>query len=247
MLSLLTKFGDNETAKPLILRTLESGDKAERDEILRVIGASGGISGDDVYDKISDLARRGIVQAEARTTLLVRINKTRARPELLRDLTSNVNNKVFVRSAAALQNYYGDPSDYAKIIPGILQRGLHKEGSYDKGNGLFWINADHFAQYVQSASGDNLKPALEVLEADSVLCKPTLTSMLIQHLESPRPEVRVLAARALMKTLAQSGADQGTIKTALHQALGREQSAAVKLVLKKLVRRINLREALPKK
>lgn len=225
----LARYGDNEVAKPLILRILDRGSKEQRAEALRGIGSTGGVSGDDLYAKIEDLARRKIITDQAKTTYLARIDKERALIKILVELRSTSDKRKFLYSAWTLQDNYGRPTDFKEILPRLKELGLTERRSFDgKSDGLFWINADLLAAYIDIAQGGDLKLALGMMAQHGSLTSSAGAPALMRRLEHAEPEIRVLAAQALVKVMGRSSADKKAINAALTMALQKEVNPQAK-------------------
>lgn len=243
LISAAARFGDNEIAKPFILGILEKGTKEERNEALGVLGVPGGISGPEIYDKVEALVKRGLIPIQARTTYLSRIDKVRALPEVLRDVNSSRDKRIFVHSARVLQNSYRRPEDFKRIIPRIEELGLAESGSFDgKSNGLFWIDAQLLATFVESADGPDLQRVLTLMTKHSPLVVPETVPTLIRKLEHAQPTVRALSALVLETAMGYSQADREGIKTALRMATERESDPTTRKSLQDSMVRIERRE-----
>lgn len=239
----VVRYGDNDSGKPFILRILDRGTEGERTEALRVLGAPGGVSGPEIYDKVEELAQRGLVSQESKATYLARIDKDRARPKILSELSSTGNKRVFVYNARALQDYYRRPEDFKRIIPRLIQFGLAKKGSFDgKSNGLFWIDATLLASYVDTAEGEDLRVVLELMTQYSPLIKPASVPTITRKLENAAPRIRVLAAQGLETAANYNLEDVAGIKASLRAAADKEQDAVTKTALQESLMRIERRE-----
>jgi hypothetical protein len=235
----LARYGDNDVAKPLILSILDRGKKEERAEALRGIGSPGGISGDDLYEKIVELARRGVITNEAKMTYLSRVDKNRALEKILDEIRSTKDRRAFLYAAWTLQDSYHRPSDFKEILPRLKELGLTKDKSFDgKSAGLFWINTDLLAAYVDIAKGNDLKLALGMMAQYGSLTRPSSAPALMRQLKNPDPEVRVLAAQALEKVMGRSHADRKTINAALKSALQNEKDPQAKISIQDVILRI---------
>lgn len=218
----IVRYGDDEAGKSFVLGLLETGSNAERSEIFKGLGSPGGIGGDAVYNKIADLAKRGIIKQEIRTALLARVDKNRALVELLSEIDSVQDKAQFLSSARTLQNRYRRPQDYKRIFPRLKTFGLHQRGSFKGGNGLFWIDAELLTSYIDTAKGPDLILALEIMTADSTLCAPAAVPVLITKLRADEAQVRAYAATALGKAVEDTRVDSKIVKAALKNALGKE-------------------------
>lgn len=221
----IVRYGDNETAKPFAINLLENGTAEERTEVLRVVGAPGGVGGAEIYDKVADLANRGVIPKDGRASVLARIDKQRALPEILNDIESAQDKLQFISSARTLQNLYRQPENFKRVLPRLKALGLDKRGSFRGGNGLFWIDAALLTNYVESAKGQELVLALEIINADSTLCAPGAVPTLIKKLSEADPRTRGLAATALGKAAEDTRSDMASIKAALNTALQKESVA----------------------
>jgi hypothetical protein len=235
----LARYGDNEIAKPLILRILDRGSKEERAEALRGLGSPEGVSGDDLYAKIEDLARRKIITDEAKTTYLARIDKNRALVKILDEVRTTRDKRKFLYSAWTLQDSYGRPADFKTILPRLKELGLTERRSFDgKSDGLFWIRANLLAAYLDIAQGKDLKLALELMAQYSSLTRPASASALIRQLDNTDPQNRMLAARALEQVAGRSRSDKRAINAALSEAIQKEAGSQTKKALQDSLDRI---------
>lgn len=243
----ITRYGENEIAKPFVLKLLNDGPQVERDAALAVLGAPGGVSGPEFYDKVADLAKRGLINAEGRTTMLARVDKARALAEVIHGVETASDKTQFLYSAWALQDYYRRPEDFKLILPRIKEFGLTGTNSFRGGDGTFWVDADLLAQYTSSAKGKELEIALEIMESNSSLCKPVTVPTLIRALKDAAPKNRTLAARALKKAWGFGEADKAVIKTSLQAALEKETDAETRKTLLNVLRRMGLAEEIQRK
>lgn len=235
----LARFGDNEVAKPLILEILDHGSKDERSEALRGIGSPAGVSGGDLYEKIEELARRKIITEEAKATYLSRVDKNRALVKILAELRTTKDKRTFLYRAWTLQDSYRRPADFKEILPRLKELGLTKSRSFDgKSDGLFWVNAELLAAYVDIAQGNDLKLALEMMAQHGALTRPISAPALIRRLEHPDPEIRVLAAQALEKVMGRSLSDKKGINAALNITLQKELDPQAKKSIQDVIARI---------
>lgn len=239
----LARYGDNEVAKPIILRVLDRGSRQDRFEALRGLGSPGGVSGEDLYKKIEELAGRGVITKEAAATYLSRIDKERALTKILQELRTTRDKRTFVYRAWTLQNTYRRPEDFKEILPRINEFGLTKSKSFDgRSDGIFWIDAGLLASYVDMATGADLKLALKMMAQHSLLTRPESSPPLIRLLESPEPEIRILAAQALEQVSGYSLSDKKSINTALQRAIRREEEFRTKSALQTSADRITSAE-----
>lgn len=234
----LARYGDNEVAKPFILRVLERGTKDERAEAFRGLGSPGGISGDDLYAKIEDLARRAIITDQAKTTYLARIDNERALTSILKEVRSTRDKRKFLYSAWTLQNTYRNPKNYKDILPRLKELGLTQRESFDgKSDGLFWVNAELLAAYIDIAQGSDLRLALEMMAEHAALTRPASAPALMRRLEHADPAIRALAAQALEKVLSRSLSDKKSIYQALDSAAEREVDPNTKNLIQDVISR----------
>lgn len=227
VLQAITKYGENSVAKPYIMGVLNSNDKADRDAVLAVLGAPGGISDDELYDKVEELAKNGAIKSEARTTMLARVDKPRALKEIIKDLETTKDKEHFVYSAWALQDYFRDPANYRYIVPRLKEFGLESDGrimnkSFKGGSGIGWMDGELFSQYIESAPEAEAKRAFDIMVRDGLLCKPATVPMLLRMLKHKNPDFRVYAARGLRKAAGYSQSDMAAIKSGLRAAIDSE-------------------------
>lgn len=233
LLRALTKYGDNQIAKPFILKLMMGPIEKERTEILRVLGAPGGISGPEIFDLVKQLGDSGIINSEGRTTMLARVDRERALPEILKELKTTNDKNLFVYSAWALQTYYNKAENFKFIVPRLQEFGLASDGivmnkSFKGGSGIGWVNADLFSEYVENAPPSEVKRAFEIMTKETQLCKPSTVPMLSRMMKRTDPEIRRMAAKGLRRASEFSRSDAVAIKAALLAGFESETDAQVK-------------------
>lgn len=227
ILGTITQYGDDEIAKPFILNLLENGTDEERGEITRYLGWGRGITGDDVYDKVDELTKRGVLKREMRL-LLPSLNKDRALPEIERTVRSSKDKREFINYARALQEEYRRPDDFKVFLTRIRELGLDKWDGFEGSHGLYWIDPELFAVYLGSATGVDLRLALEMSRINPRLSSPAIAPVFQQKLTDPDSKSRVLAAQVLRETANSALADRQAIRSSIQQALAAENDATVR-------------------
>lgn len=229
----LAKYGDNQYAKPFILNVLDGSDASEQDAALRMLGAPGGVSGPEFFGKVKQLAANRKIESRAIPTFLIRANKEMALPGILEDLRATQDKETFIYTAWPLQDYYRDPDNYRYIVPRLKEFGLASDGilsnkSFRGGNGIGWIDADMFSQYIEKAPQAEAKEAFGIMVLEGLLCKPSTVPMLMRMLKHPDPVMRLYAAQGLHKAAGYSQSDMKLIKDNLKTAIEVEKSEPTK-------------------
>jgi hypothetical protein len=229
----LAKYGDNQFAKPFILNVLDGSNDDEQNAALRMLGAPGGVSGPEFFDKVKQLAAKRKIKSQAIPTFLARANKEMARPGLIEDLKTTKDQENFIYTAWALQDNYRDPANYRYIVPRLKEFGLASDGrimnhSFRGGSGIGWIDPDLFSQYVETATNSLDKEAFGIMILDSHLCGPSTVPMLIRMLRNEDPTFRLMAAQGLHRSSGYSLADKKSIKANLKTAIDLEKTASTK-------------------
>lgn len=223
----ITLYGDDVVAKKFVLRILEKGAKEEREAALAVVGMLA-VTGDDVYAMIEQLVKRKLIPLRDRTTVLARVNKEKALPEILKDVAASKDREIFLYSAWALLEYYRRPEDYGRILPRIKELRLGEPNSFKNTDGLFWMKADLFAAYLDQVRGEELISALAFMEAFDAVRRPTSAPAVQRKLGDGSPQARASAARILAKLSEYSKADRTSIKESLRHAESAETDQQVK-------------------
>lgn len=237
ILQTITLHGDDVVAKQFVLKILDKGTAIERREVLAVLG-TGTVSGDDVYDKLEDMFRRGALDRSGRATMLARVSRQRALPEVLKEIKTTRDPQIFIYASRTLQDTYRRPEDYGLTLPKLVELGLQKRGSYKGGNGLFWINSSLLGTYLETAEGQDLRTALEVLVSDMALCKPVIVPSLISRLDTREASARVLIAKALQMAIEDTRTDSQVVTRALSSALEKESDVQARQALADAVKRV---------
>lgn len=232
----LAKYGDNQHAKPFILNVLDGSDTGEQDSALRMLGAPGGVSGPEFFGKVKELAVKRQIESRAIPTFLIRANKELALPGILEELRTTKDKETFIYTAWPLQDYYRDPDNYRYIVPRLKEFGLASDGilsnkSFRGGNGIGWIDADMFSQYIEKAPQPEAKEAFGIMVLDGLLCKPSTVPMLMRMLKHEDPAFRLLAARGLRKAAGYSHSDK-SIYSKLKEAYAAEKDESTKTGIK---------------
>ena len=95
--------------------------------------------------------------------------------KILNELRSTKDKRTFLYRAWTLQDSYQRPADFKDILPRIKEFGLTESRSFDgKSDGLFWINAELLAAYIDIAQGPDLKLALEMMAQHGALTQSLL-------------------------------------------------------------------------
>lgn len=230
----LTKFGDREIAKPFILRILDTCSMPERFDILNTLGLEHGLGGPDFYAKIESLVQKGVISPEWRTNFLVKVDKQRALAEMIKDIKTTTDRKIFMHAAANLQDYFRQPDDYRLTLRRAKEFGLLKTdflGPY----GLFWINYNLLAEYLKIAKGEDLHLCLEVMGTSPALVAPAAIPVLIEKLSDPDPVTRRLAIHPLHMGSYHGRVNQGPVLEAIRAALSKEPDPNIRAEMQQAV------------
>lgn len=247
----LAKYGDNQHAKPFILNVLDGSDAGEQDSALRMLGAPGGVNGPEFFGKVKQLAVKRKIKSQAIPTFLIRANKELALPGILEDLRTTKDKETFIYTAWPLQDYYRDPDNYRYIVPRLKEFGLVSDGilnnkSFRGGNGIGWIDADMFSQYIEKAPQSEAKEAFGIMVLEGLLCKPSTVPMLMRMLQHQDPVMRLYAAQGLRKASGYSLSDK-SIYANLKSALASEADEVTKKGIKTEIDTLDRHEMMRKK
>ena len=241
IIRMLADNGDKDVVKPFALKLLDRGSDAERKELVTYLGMRTPLTGDEYYDKVVELANKGVLEQKSKDALLASLNKDRALPEITKDVDSAQDKTQFLYAAWALQDYYHRPEDFRRILPRIKEFGLDKPNSFAGGDGIFWIDDKLFEAYIDEARGKDLRLALELMSQHPTLCPPPSASMLASKLRDESPEIRLLAARALAHVSGYTLGNPSEIAAFLKSAFDRESVPANRAALERLMSEVETR------
>lgn len=243
IIRLLADNGDKDVVKPFALKLLDRGSDAERKELVTYLGMRTPLTGDEYYDKVVELVGKGVLPQKMKDGLLARLNKDRALPEVEKDLDSAQDKEQFLAAARILQNYYRRPEDFKRFLPRIKEFGLDKPNSYAGGDGIFWIDPEVYAAYINSAAGSDLRLALELLVRDSTLVRRGSLSILVSKLDNGDPAIRILVANSLRGLAGWTPDNNADILDILKTASSHEPDPHVKIAMDAVVKKIEREDA----
>lgn len=230
VLGLVTKNADNQIGKKYVFEKFEHGTPKEREEISIYIGFRPFLTGSDVYEKIEDLQKRGIIEKKLELPLLARTDKDKALPKIINALKISTDKETVLSAARTLQNTYQKPEYYRYIIPAIKSAGLDERYDAYTKNGLFFIDRKLFADYIVSAHGDDQNLALEILQIKGGV-PPEIIPILNEKIKDKNPEIRILATKLLYRAAESNPSHTSEIIETLKASEQRENAPEVKKTL----------------
>jgi len=116
IVELLARYGDNQKAKQYILNVLTEGPADLRFVALRFVGDKG-VGGKEVFKRIEDLCTVSAIREIDKIAPLFRLDRSRARPELLRLIRTTTDKATLVQAAKYIQRY-----EDAALLGAVLSR-----------------------------------------------------------------------------------------------------------------------------
>lgn len=187
---LLASRVPSPTSKAFVLKVMDEGPQALREEAVARVGSPRGVRGASVYAKVLELEGKGLIPDELLPQALRRTGGARARPVLVAMMKSTDSAKLINGCAVALQDYL-DPS----VMPEVLER-LEAVGRLDSQAKLPWISASLLDASLKTADKTQFRRALVAMATRPSLVK---LEQVRKGLESPDAETRRLAAVAVKK------------------------------------------------
>jgi len=152
-------------AHNFILSVMDNGASKQREMALRSV-CSIGVRGDDVYQKIKELVKKGIVKEEDSFEPLQRVDAKKALPEIQKFLLTTKNVKHFVKIGLVLSDYQ-DPnlldvlverqSEFKAEQPKTAQAAIDAMQPEDA------IGSKDLKKYIEIREGKKVKLALALL------------------------------------------------------------------------------------
>ncbi len=180
------------SSRDLVLKTMEDGPQALRDEAIKDSGFPRGVRGPAVYREIVSLSGRGLVPPELLPEALRRTGGLKARGELLAILKSTDSPTLLSGCAVALQDYR-DP----EVLGPVLER-LEQTGRLDSAGKLPWLSGPLLSDYLKTADKDDFRRGLVAMSVRPGLARP---DPLRRGLDSPDAVTRGVAAVAVKKAV----------------------------------------------
>lgn len=190
--ALLTSRVPSPTSKAYVLKVLDEGPQALREEALSRLGSPRGVRGSSLYAKVRELADKGLIPDQLLPQALRRTGGLKAREVLVSIMKSTDSAKLVTHCAVSLQDYR-DPA----LMGDILER-LEQVGRLDSAGKMPWISAGLLDAHMKDADRPQFRRGLMAMAARPGLVK-------IEHvqkgLESPDSETRRFAAVAVKKAV----------------------------------------------
>jgi hypothetical protein len=220
--ALLATRVPSPTSKAFIIKTMEEGPQDLREEAVARVGSPRGVRGPSVYQKIRELADKGLISDELLPSALRRNGGVKARGVLVALMKSTDSAKLVNGCAVALQDYR-DP----ELMGDILER-LEQTGRLDAAGKMPWISAGLLDAFMKTADKGQFRRGLTAMASRPGLAK-------IEHLKtglaSPDSETRRIAAVAVKKAVVAKVIDAPTGETMLAGRLQVETEPVLKAEL----------------
>lgn len=210
------------SSKAYVLKVMDEGPQALREEAVARAGSPRGVRGASVYAKVRELADKGLIPDEILPAALRRTGGLKARETLVTLMKSTDSAKIISGCVIALQDYH-DPA----LLGSALER-LEAVGRLDSAGKLPWISAALLDQHMKTADKASFRRGIAAMAARPSIAK-------IEHLktglDSPDAETRRIAAVAVKKAVVAKVVDAQTGETLLAGRLQTETEPVLKAEL----------------
>jgi hypothetical protein len=210
------------TSKAFILKVMDEGPQALRDEAVARVGSPRGVRGPSVYAKVKEIGEKGLVSDELYPSALRRTGGIKARAALTALMKSTDSFKLINGCVIALQDYR-DPA----AVGDVLER-LEQLGRLDAAGKMPWISAALLEEHMKMADRPQFRRGLAAMAARPGLFK---ISQVSKALESPDAETRKIAAVAVKKAVVAKVLDAAEGETMLANRLQTETEPVLKAEL----------------
>lgn len=191
---LLARRSNAAAARDFVLKTLDDGDPATREDLLKAVGFASGVRGPSVHAKVVELADKGLIKDELLPSVLRRTGGVKAKDRLLGLLASADSTRLISACAVSLQDYR-DP----ELLGPVLER-LEAVGMLESNARLPWISPALLSGHLATAGPTPLKRGLMALAARPALVAD-MPGAVEKGLQAQDPETRRIAAIAVKKAV----------------------------------------------
>jgi hypothetical protein len=191
---LLARRSNAAAARDFVLKTIDDGDPATREDLLKAVGFAAGVRGPAVHAKVVELADKGLIKDELLPAVLLRTGVVKAKERIMNLMTSTDSTRLIAACAVSLQDYR-DP----ELLGPVLER-LEAVGLLESNARLPWISPALLAEHLGGAGPTPLKRGLMVLSARPALVAD-MPGAAEKGLQAQDPETRRIAAVAVKKAV----------------------------------------------
>lgn len=191
-------------SRDYVFKTLDEGGDDARKAVLEHLGSRDGIGGRKVFEKVQELASKGMIDEKTLPAVLRRTGGKKATEPITALMKSTDSEKVVSACVIALQ----DIGEAANLGP-ALER-LEQIQVIDSPEHLPWISPKLFSQFMEKAEGPDMVRGIKVMRSRPSLVKSGLPA-LEKGLSAANPATRRAAAEAVKKAvvLKKLGAKRG--------------------------------------
>lgn len=207
----------------LFLDEMDSPSKEVMFAAVREINARG-LHGDDIYDKVESLGKKGLLSETATLVHLGYANPSRGIKEIVKFLKTTQSLAKFVSVAVVLPyGYYDDPDTLDVIIDRYEE--FKTKPPYDKESAEYTpdraISFKDLWKYVDVREGKRLQLALEILK-DQGVCDYRNLPQLSRRLASNEPITRQAVTDFLASQIASGNLEKDKVRPILEEASRKE-------------------------
>ena len=237
---LLAQHGSTSEAHQFVFKIIETEPENIRNQALAWLGSADGVSGDDAYDKVNEWVKKGIVNKNRCPSLLLRLNKKRAMPEILHLADTTMDREEFFYTALALQDS-GAVGEMSRVYRRV--RELKMDTKYkDYPDGLYWIDGKKMEAYLKQATGDDLIAVLDVISVTPSVVTHPMIDMFIDKLNDSDSQIRLRVIKRLERASENPRFDSLKIEKAFESALNTETNQKIKEALSTSLRQVKRNE-----
>lgn len=183
-----------KVSRDFVLAKMEEGPAEVRVEAIKRVGSPKGVRGAAVYEKVLELAERGLAPDADLPQALRRTGGRKARSVLTALMSSTDSAKLIRGCAVALQDYH-DP----ELLAPVLER-LEQVGLLDDAGKLPWLSARLLDEHLRTADKASFRRGMIAMSARPGLVKSGL-SHAERGLQSLDADTRRYAAIAVKKAV----------------------------------------------
>jgi len=236
-------LNDNSSeAHQFFLKVLNSGNKRYREHALWSLNPTG-VHGDDIYDEIKRMVKKGILEESRSLPALKKANSQRALPEIQKFVKGTNNLKEF-SGAGLLLCFYNDPDAIDVLFDRYGYFNNKAQKARKKGDNYVdnvIIPTKLLLEYVQKKEGKRLKIALDILSKEGTTDEEEFPLIL------PKLKSKNIITRKAVITFLENQVRGGSVKKAvvipiLEEAMKNEKDKELKVRIKRIIKEFKERK-----
>lgn len=233
---IIETIGHNDNsieAHKFFLKVLNSNSNEYRRSALWSLNNYNGVHGNDIYDEITRLMKKGVIDKEKFLYALKNASPKKALPEIQKIVSSTKNPKLFQMAGRLLCEYKDvnlldnvvERYDYFKNIP-ISEQPDHYNPS-------FVVTTEILEKYIEATEGKKLRKALEILTDTNVFGE---LYWLETKFGSQNIDTREAVINFIENQMSIGNVSEEKVSPILKEALSYETNKKLKLKLKAVIK-----------